>query len=719
MKYKLISSLSLMFLMSSIFGQSLNFELMSNIDVLKAGKKMKNPWGGGLNFVQIEAFDLNDDLIDDIILFDRSGNSILPYVFENGDYKYSPEYIINFPKVQNWIKLVDYNCDGKKDLFAFNPLGIEVWTNISNNNTIEFSKEYFEYNTSSGIRVLDAIKTSTSSEYDVNLSVIYQDIPAIIDVDNNGSIDILNFGIASAIPEGSTVELHENQSNCGLDFIRKSICWGGFAENFSNNQISLGVCNKTSAKTNGIKMHAGSSILIHDFSGNGLPDLLLGDISFNNATLLYNNGDINRAYFTSQDSIFPSYSTPIDLQYFPGFSILDLYHDGKIDLIASPAIRGSKNTQSVWRYQNTSENSTLNLDLVNKDFIQGEMIDLGENSKGVFYDVDNDYLKDLIVASYGEYTQNGQYLRRMHFYKNIGSATNPKFELVNEDFAAMSKYGFLTDLNFTIDNIDQDTDLELLVGDAEGKLHLFKVQSPNSSELLSFNFLDIDVGNYASPLFYDLNKDGLKDILVGNKKGYIDYYENDGQGNSVSFTLKKSQLGGIDLSEKDVQGGFAVPSIISINNSDYLLVACQDGTVYNYKISDDILADYEQLKVSDVLKNLGKRLSISSADIDSDKFDELLIGNSRGGLQLFNLKTLDLDDNKKLKLYPNPANKGDNIYIENLQNIDKAEIFSSTGMKISSQLNTEYISTENLQFGVYIILIESNNQRFSGKLIIK
>jgi len=40
---------------------------------------LKNPWGGGLNQPQLSSIDLNADGKKDLVVFDRSGSSILTY----------------------------------------------------------------------------------------------------------------------------------------------------------------------------------------------------------------------------------------------------------------------------------------------------------------------------------------------------------------------------------------------------------------------------------------------------------------------------------------------------------------------------------------------------------------------------------------------------------------------------------------------------------------
>ena len=81
--------------------------------------------------------------------------------------------------------------------------------------------------------------------------------------------------------------------------------------------------------------HAGSTVLIHDLDGNGLPDILLGDVSFPTGVAGFNVGSLAVANVESQDSTWPSGGTPVNL-WFPGFSLIDANGDGIKDIIASP-----------------------------------------------------------------------------------------------------------------------------------------------------------------------------------------------------------------------------------------------------------------------------------------------------------------------------------------------------------------------------------------------
>ena len=128
------------------------------------------------------------------------------------------------------------------------------------------------------------LSTYSSGTNPINLLVSSTDVPAIRDVDGDGMVDILTFG-----QQASAVEFHRNMSNCGLTFERVDACCGDFLENNLTNAITIDACTGSAANptTEGL-LHSGSTILAMDLTGNGLLDILLGDVSFATAVAGYN-----------------------------------------------------------------------------------------------------------------------------------------------------------------------------------------------------------------------------------------------------------------------------------------------------------------------------------------------------------------------------------------------------------------------------------------------
>src|SRR6218665_3813611 len=113
------------------------FQRFDSIEVKIGSGYIKNPWAGGLNFVQTSEIDLNLDGIKDLVTFDRTGDKLRTFINHGTantvDYKYEPSYESRFPEMHSWALMQDYNSDGKEDIFTYSKAsgGIDIYKNIS------------------------------------------------------------------------------------------------------------------------------------------------------------------------------------------------------------------------------------------------------------------------------------------------------------------------------------------------------------------------------------------------------------------------------------------------------------------------------------------------------------------------------------------------------------------------------------------------------------
>lgn len=578
------------------------FDYTGIYKLIENGDSLQHAWAGGLNQPQFSKVDLNLDGTMDLIAFDRSGHRLVPFLQVNNGgtpkYKYAPEYKKYFPTIEYWLLFADYNCDGKQDIFCYIPGGIGVYENISDT-VLKFQWALPSNN--------------LKSDYGtgpINLYVFNVDLPGIADVDFDGDLDIFTFG------QGNTVQFHENQTPCGLDFAINTWCWGRFEEGFLTNTVTLDACQGVPKKeftghaaSNKVQ-HAGSTSLIVDFNGDSLHDVLLGDVSYNNGIAAFNTGTRDSAFMSSQDTMFPGYDKPIDLYIFPAFFYEDVDFDNKKDLIAAPNQQlGAKNLNSIWMYKNTGTNMNPVFDFQDSAFMQRQMVDLGEGATPTLVDMNTDGLLDLVIGNYGVLQDDGNYRSFLSYYKNTGTLNDPKFELVDADLANISTLNIGEGLNATFGDLDGDIDPDMIVGAVDGKLYYFEntgsFTSPNFV-LTTPNFQNIDVGGSSAPFLFDMDDDGDLDLLIGEEDGNLNYYSNDGT-TPLSFTLVNEQFGGVNVRSRFTNTGYSVPRVTENNDTLNLFVGSYDRGIVQYDSISSVMN-----KPAEVDEQVGNGTTISS-----------------------------------------------------------------------------------------------------------
>ena len=217
---------------SVVWGQ-FQFSYSDSISVTSNNEELEMAWAGGLNYPQFSSIDYDFDGDLDLLVFDRSSNQLKIFAQYEQDgaphYKYDPEGASYFPQdIRYRLFAIDYDGDGKKDLFAYGIGGLKVYRNTGDNSSglsWEVSKE---------------LLYSDNWGTPLSLYVSSSDIPAIVDVDGDGDIDILTFHIG-----GEYLRYHQNQSfdlyehSDSLIFELKNECWGTFREDVSTNSVFL------------------------------------------------------------------------------------------------------------------------------------------------------------------------------------------------------------------------------------------------------------------------------------------------------------------------------------------------------------------------------------------------------------------------------------------------------------------------------------------------
>ena len=592
---------------------------------------------GGINSAQFSNVDLNLDGNIDIIVFDKSGNKLLPFIIDNNNnYTYSPNHRANFPKIHDWVLLEDYNCDGKNDIFTYSSAGMAVYKNTSINEL-------------SFIEVDSLVRSDYGGATPLNIYISPVDIPAISDIDNDGDLDILTFSIL-----GGFIEYHKNLSmelynNCdSLIFEFSESCWGLFYEGLNSYILNCQNCQCPQFVNNNLRQkHAGSTILAIDIDNDNDKDLVLGDISYNNLNLLINGGDSQNAIITSVDSLFPQNYTntvPANIDVYPASFYVDIFNNGVKDLIVTTNTENnSENFESCWLYENIGQNSQPDFEFIKTNFLQSDMLDFGNSAYPVFFDYNNDGLDDIIIGNYGYHNPNNNPTSSLALLKNTGTNTFPSYTLVDRDWLNLSTLNLNTTLNLpalnlspTFGDIDGDNNQDLVLGDADGKLHLFKNNGSGNFNLFSANFQSIDIGQFAHPQLIDVNRDGLTDLIIGEQDGSINYLPNNGTASNAIFDTIIENWGGIDVDEQYISSGFSKPTLYDSNGIYHLFIGSYTGEIYHYTdIDNNLNGQFQQINssFSDIWD--GGKSSVTLSDINNDNMPDIILGNLSGGISYF------------------------------------------------------------------------------------
>lgn len=671
------------------------FERLDGIVVIENGDTLSAPWAGGINSGQFSTIELNNDGNPDLFVFDRATNLSTTYlnagILGEARFIHAPEYQDQFPELAHWALLRDFNCDGKKDIFTAMDNGqVAVWENTSTSSTISF----------------DLVTDNLQYDGSTSILIAVEDLPDISDVDNDGDMDILTF-VGS-----SRVTWYENTGGCSVSsFVVADICWGNFSEDENNNAVTLNDCANRGSKG---QRHAGSTLLSVDMDGDQDRELMLGDIAFEEVVFLQNGGTPADADMVSETHDFPNASNPIHFPLFPAAFLEDLNNDALPDIIAAPNnFSSSVNAESTWMYENTGTASNYQFSLVKKNWMQDQMIELGSGSQPVFFDHNADGLMDLVIGNAG-YFENGFFKARLALYENIGTATQPAFELVSRDYANTS----ILQRSFVypaFGDLDGDGDLDMLVGGGETRELAFFENTAGAGNTANFTlsdaiYQDLNPRRYATLQITDVNGDGLPDLLMGERSGLLAYYENEGTATSpvFSFVPTDGSFGGIDVRETCCTG-YSVPYFTRDKNGNpALFVASEDGEIFLYSFFGlEVIAE-TSYHVAHF------RPAISGADINGDGQEDFAIGNFAGGLALYSLdyEVTGISEGnaaQEVSVYPNPVTNLLHIEWEKTRQFE-VMLYDMAGRKIISKNSSgpQYsLEMEQVEHGTYILHVES------------
>ncbi len=294
-----------------------------------------------------------------------------------------------------------------------------------------------------------------------------------------------------------------------------------------------------------------------DIDGDGAPDLFVGANGF--VYYQHNEGTATNPQFgpltiNTQKFNFQGLS-PIHPLGAPTF--VDLTGDGVLDAIIGTA------TGATVFFQNTGTQT-------DPQFLQPGVVNaFGLHSLGgaaaeaagtawvapTFADLNGDGLPDALIGA-----QAGA----VWYFENVGSATNPQFG------TAVAVAQVDADAVPALADIDQDGDLDLFVGGANGAIYSFlnigSATTPNFLPAGRSLFGMTEVSADAAPAFTSFQADGTPDLFIGTSSGDI-WYQAVREGSSAQLQSLDTASTQAESTESATASDYQVTSPVQIDQT--------------------------------------------------------------------------------------------------------------------------------------------------------
>ena len=371
------------------------------------------------------------------------------------------------------------------------------------------------------------------------------------------------------------------------------------------------------------------------------------------------------------------------------------------------------------------------------------MIDVGSGALPVYFDHNGDGLLDLLVSVHERYdTTSGNYKGSISYYENTGTATEPEFTFVTNDYQNFSQ-----DVNIVsiypypaFGDLDGDGDEDMIIRSNSSNFLTYyeNVAGPgNPASFSGFSLLPDTTASFISqsgvyaPKFVDLNRDGRLDIVLGLQNGKLAYYENIGNNLEFSFALVTDNLGGVDVSLYFSNLGVAVPEFVDIDTTYNLVIGSASGYVHYYdNIDGNLTGLFNQVDstLDDIY--IGTFSAPAIADLDGDNKLEMVLGNKRGGLGLYESVAVTdvgiIDYIIDFAVYPNPAKQAFHIdlsksNIANVQNLTY-RLLDITGRQVlegNIKSDITMVDCHHLSKGIYLLNLKSSEQQTTKQVVLE
>lgn len=605
---------------------SLNFEesfsrVIRPFDVFDGfGQPYEHPFLGGLNVPRPQFIDIDGDgdadlfvqeYTNDVMFFENTGTpERWSYTWRTDDYREL--------ETGEWYRFADVDGDGDFDLLT------------------EQRYSHIRYHANVGTpqepRFVVKVDTLQNTEGEPIFSD-RQNIPNVTDIDCDGMADLFIGRIDGTIVRYEAVEAERDEApvfRYVTERFENIEIVAQFGQPGQMNQPPMPDIPRGNTPGDGDSngqmllrgsaLHGANTMTFTDIDGDGDMDLFWGDFFEPSVLRIENTGSCQTPVLRGEPEPFPPPNPILSSGYnAPAFG--DVNGDGALDFFAG-VLGGAFNPNRTvhapfYFYEQTGEER---FQLRSRRFLH--QIDVGSESFPTLADLDDDGDLDLLIGN--KISSGASDTGVLSRFENMGTASEPQFVL-RDSLLLHPSYHYAPALA----DLDDDGDPDMLLGTWNDGVAFYR-NTDSGFELVDESIVQLTRGSHSTPALVDIDADGDLDLFVGETSGSINYYENAGSRSAPVFELVSDEYLGIDVGRR------SVPSFVDIDGDEDLdmIVGSEDQGLLIFR-NTGTASDPNFVQAGAMSDQIPIIAAPAWGDLDNDGTIDLLIGGAGGGLLYF------------------------------------------------------------------------------------
>ncbi len=526
------------------------------------------------------------------------------------------------------------------------------------------------------------------------------------DIDNDGDLDIVNgFFIGSTLGwfenDGTGLFLTEHIFSTSMNGLNSLII--SDIDNDGNNDVIIGTVLEIIAwykNTDGLgdflyknaissSVDGASNVHAADIDNDGDLDMLSAS-QFDHRIAWYENND-GLGDFSKQKTI------AFDIDFASSVNTADIDGDGDLDILATSHHEFDENNAVI-------SGNVVWFENVDSNFGEKQIIDELHAAKSVISgDIDNDGDIDVLTAS-GSFGND----EKIVWYENLtGVGDFSTGHIIADNLNSA--------LSIFVSDFDNDNDLDLVAA-ISGSNKITWYRNDGSGNFSGEQIIATDANGATSVYAADIDNDGDEDVVasIGNSNKLV-WFEN---------TNSLGDFGEEQIITTNVDGPSCVVVKDMDNDGDFdVITTSVFSKIISWFENTNSLGDFGIKQI--ITTGVEGALMIHGADLNGDNRIDIISAVSpsdfgEGDNQIvWSVNQIILSNQEyssnNLSIYPNPASTIINIDIDNEFSYS---LYTSHGKLVKKGIRIKTINIEDIEKGIYLLRITTNNKSFQS-LIIK